>query len=401
MKNRHIIIVSLQSWHSKIGSNCINIAKEFSKDNKVLYVNRAADRISNIKNFIKPNNKVDINESSSNYYSLENPMDNLWVLNTGIVLESINWLSNPFFDYFNKWNGKKFANSIKEAIEKLGFVDVILFVDNDFIRAQHLPDLLGVNSFIYYIRDHLVTQPYFKRHGARLESKISKRADFVVANSSYLASYGSKFNAKSFDIGQGCDFTYFNPSISYEIPDDLKNLSGPIVGYVGALVSFRLDIKLLEKLVSKRRDWNWVFVGPEDEDFMASSLHNFPNVFFLGRKNEQELASYVSYFDVCINPQLVNEITIGNYPRKVDEYLAMGKPVVATYTEFMKGFLPWVHLCNKWEEYELAIEESLTEINNIELKENRQAFALTHTWESSVKKIYDIYNNEIERNESR
>jgi hypothetical protein len=59
----------------------------------------------------------------------------------------------------------------------------------------------------------------------------------------------------------------------------------------------------------------------------------------------------------------------------------------------MKGFLPWVHLCSKWEEYELAIEESLTEINNIELKENRQAFALTHTWESSVNKIYVLYKN--------
>jgi teichuronic acid biosynthesis glycosyltransferase TuaH len=399
MKNRHIVIVSLQSWHSNIGSNCINIAKEFSKENKVLYVNRAADRNSIIKKIIKQKTDTEISESSLYRYSLENPINNLWVLNTGVVLESINWLPNPFFDYFNKQNGNKFANSIKNAINKLGFDDIVLFVDNDFIRAQYLPDLLGVNCFIYYIRDHLVTQPYFKRHGARLESRISKRADFVVANSSYLSSYGFKFNAKSFDIGQGCDFTYFNPAISYEMPDDLKTLSGPIIGYVGALVSFRLDIKLLEKLVLKRKDWNWVFVGPEDEDFMASSLHKFPNVFFLGRKNEKELASYVSYFDVCINPQLVNEITIGNYPRKVDEYLAMGKPVVATYTEFMKGFLPWVHLCNKWEEYELAIEESVAEKNNIELKEKRQAFALTHTWESSVKKIYNIYKNEIEGNE--
>lgn len=40
----------------------------------------------------------------------------------------------------------------------------------------------------------------------------------------------------------------------------------------------------------------------------------------------------MSHFDVCMNPQLVNEITIGNYPRKVDEYLALGKPVIATKT---------------------------------------------------------------------
>jgi glycosyltransferase involved in cell wall biosynthesis len=177
------------------------------------------------------------------------------------------------------------------------------------------------------------------------------------------------------------------------MPEELKGLTGPIIGYVGALVSFRLNINMLEKLVSKRRDWNWVFVGPEDNEFMASELHKYPNAFFLGRKNEKELASYVSFFDVCINPQLVNEITIGNYPRKVDEYLAMGKPVVATYTEFMKGFLPWVRLCKNNQEYELAIEESIEETNNIVLKEMRQDFALMHTWESSVNKIYDLYKN--------
>ncbi len=44
----------------------------------------------------------------------------------------------------------------------------------------------------------------------------------------------------------------------------------------------------------------------------------------------KELPGYIQHFDVCINPQKLNPITIGNYPLKVDEYLAMGKPVVAT-----------------------------------------------------------------------
>jgi teichuronic acid biosynthesis glycosyltransferase TuaH len=395
MKNNHIVIVSLQSWDSNIGSNCINLAKEFSKDNKVLYVNRASDRISNIKEFFNSKKKLQKNISHFNHYSLEHPMNNLWVLNTGVILESINWLPNPFFDFFNKLNGKKFATSIQSAIVELGFDQVVLFVDNDFIRAQFLPDILEVNCFIYYIRDYLLTQPYFRRHGARLESKISKRADFVVANSSYLAEYCSRFNPKSFDIGQGCDFTFFNPAIVYDKPSELKKLSGPIIGYVGSLVSFRLDINLLVNLVSKRPDWNWVFVGPEDEIFKVCSLHEFPNVFFLGRKNEEDLASYVSHFDVCINPQLVNETTIGNYPRKVDEYLAMGKPVVATYTEFMKEFLPHVRLSNNCEEYELSIQASLDEKDNSELIKKRQDFALTHTWQSSVEKIYSFYKDKI------
>jgi hypothetical protein len=36
--------------------------------------------------------------------------------------------------------------------------------------------------------------------------------------------------------------------------------------------------------------------------------------------------------------QLSNNLTIGNYPRKIDEYLAMGKPIVATSTKTMQMF---------------------------------------------------------------
>jgi glycosyltransferase involved in cell wall biosynthesis len=52
---------------------------------------------------------------------------------------------------------------------------------------------------------------------------------------------------------------------------------------------------------------------------------------FLGAQDVNRLPEYIKA-DVCINPQLLNETTKGNYPRKIDEYLAMGKPVVATKT---------------------------------------------------------------------
>ena len=45
-----------------------------------------------------------------------------------------------------------------------------------------------------------------------------------------------------------------------------------------------------------------------------------------------------------LNPQLLNEVTIGNYPRKIDEYLAMGKPTVATKTEGMSVFADYTYL---------------------------------------------------------
>ncbi len=55
-------------------------------------------------------------------------------------------------------------------------------------------------------------------------------------------------------------------------------------------------------------------------------------------KKPEQTAAYIHHFTICINPQLVNPLTIGNYPRKIDEYLASGKPVVATATQAMEMF---------------------------------------------------------------
>lgn len=385
--------MGLQSWDIGIGSNCINIAKEFSRNNRVLYVNRAVDRSSSYRNTNDPKTKRRLEVLKGQRPDLVQESENIWVLDPNVMMESINWMPPGLFDFFNNRNSKALANCIKQAAERIGFSQTILFIDNDFFRTQRFREVLKPDRMIYYIRDFLTQQPYFKKHGPRMEAAIMKQADVVVANSSYLANYGRTHNSRSFDIGQGCDFTYFNPERTYSKPEDMVPIKGPVIGYVGALVHFRLDISLLENLAEGRPEWCWVFVGPEDEAFQKSKLHEMPNVFFLGKKEEKVLAQYVSYFDVCLNPQLVNEITIGNYPRKVDEYLALGKPVVATFTDFMTGFLPWVYLSKDQKTYDEAIQKALQEQDTSDLKANRQKFALSHTWENSVSLITKALNS--------
>jgi glycosyltransferase involved in cell wall biosynthesis len=111
------------------------------------------------------------------------------------------------------------------------------------------------------------------------------------------------------------------------------------------------------------------------------------NVHFLGRKPLEALPSYIHSFDVCINPQLVNPITIGNYPLKVDEYLAMGKPVVASATKTMELFRNHVYLADSALDYPRLIEQALHE-NKEEQRDQRIAFAKTHTWENCMKSLY-------------
>ncbi len=173
-----------------------------------------------------------------------------------------------------------------------------------------------------------------------------------------------------------------------EAPEDMKKINGVKIGYVGALLGLRLDMGILTEIASKRPEWQLVLVGPEDELFKGSKLHQFPNVHFLGSKSPLDLPAYIHSFDICLNPQVISQVTIGNYPRKIDEYLVMGKPVIATSTPFMEAiFNKHTYLAKNPADYIRLIEVALQE-DNKERQEERRRFAAEHTWENSVAEIY-------------
>jgi teichuronic acid biosynthesis glycosyltransferase TuaH len=190
-------------------------------------------------------------------------------------------------------------------------------------------------------------------------------------------------------VGQGCELDMFSGFQSVFVPTDIQKIPSLKIGYVGALLGLRLDIDLLYEIASKRPDWSMILVGPEDESFEKSNLHHLPNVFFLGSKLPNELPAYINEFDICLNPQIISQVTIGNYPRKIDEYLAMGKPVIATSTPFMEAvFSEHTYLGKNSDEYIFLIEKAVTENNN-EKRAERKRFAGEHTWENSVQLIYE------------
>lgn len=215
-----------------------------------------------------------------------------------------------------------------------------------------------------------------------------KNADLVVNNSTLYAEYGAQFNKHSYMVGQGCDTSLFNDlERNIVASKDLEELSKPIIGYVGFLSSRRLSIEIIEHMAITKPAWSIVLVGPEDDNFKASNLHNLMNVHFLGSRDSSELPNYIKGFDIAINPQLINDATIGNYPRKIDEYLAMGKPTLASATKAMDYFKDYTYLGVTKEDYVALAEKALKE-NTEDLEMKRRAYGTSHSWENNVKEIY-------------
>jgi len=82
----------------------------------------------------------------------------------------------------------------------------------------------------------------------------------------------------------------------------------------------------------------FALIGPAQVD--VSRLQACPNVHLLGQRPHSEVPGYVQGFDVGLVPYRIADYTANVYPAKMNEYLAMGKPVVATD-------LPEVHRFNR------------------------------------------------------
>lgn len=388
ISGRDIVMVGLQPWYFKTGCNAKNIARLLALNNRVLYVNVPIKRTAYHARNPDPKILPHIELLRQRQEKLQSISPNIWEYYPGSLIESVNWLpSTALFRLVDYFNNRRFAGDIRQAMTTLGFRDIILFNDNDIYNGFYLKELLSPSLYIYYLRDFLQGFAWWKKHASVLEPELIRKADLVLANSIYFAEYSSTINPRSYYMGQGCDLDNFNPDRQDPVPDDIAAIPHPIIGYIGALDSERLNPDIITALASSQPSWNIVLVGPEDDHFRQSPLHQLPNVHFLGGKPFGQLPAYVQAFDVCINPQWNNEITKGNYPLKIDEYLAMGRPVVATRTMAMKIFDQYAYLADGPDDYETLVKRALSE-DNPGRRQERIRFAGTHSWENCMTEFY-------------
>jgi teichuronic acid biosynthesis glycosyltransferase TuaH len=375
------IFVSLQRINTNRSSTSTSLAHQLSKEHRVLYVNPSIDRKTWIKHNEDPfveAHKLLIKKQQT---GLKKDSQQLSVLTPSKIIESINWIPFTFiFSLFNKVNNQTFAGEIKQAIKQLNFKDYILIIDKDMFRSFYLKELLKPKHTLYLDRDYTLGFDYWKRHGVKLEPQLMAKCDAVVCNSLDFTKKDQQYNPASFYISNGADLEIFNAAQQFEEPKELSTLQRPLIGYVGALTASRLDISLIAGIARTLKKGTVVLIGPEDDAFKESELHQIPNIHFIAMKKTTEVAAYVNSFDVCINPQVLNEITIGNFPLKIVEYLAMGKPIVATETNTMREvFAAHTYLATCIDEYKDKIEQAMREDSGL-LQQERISFSQNFSW---------------------
>jgi len=145
--------------------------------------------------------------------------------------------------------------------------------------------------------------------------------------------------------------------------------------------SVRFDAELVQH-VSARPAHHVVMIGgvmPGAERLVPMQ----PNVHQLGMKKVSELPAYLKGLDVCLMPYKVNEATRNIFPLKLFEYMAAGKPIVATPIPAVMDYRDLLYVAGDPHSFTRLVERAIAEDDSA-LVARRVECARQHTWEAHV-----------------
>jgi teichuronic acid biosynthesis glycosyltransferase TuaH len=212
------------------------------------------------------------------------------------------------------------------------------------------------------------------------EERQLRQADVVVAVSPVLKQTWSQLRPDAVVVPNGCDAAHFAGTDEAPLPDDVA-LPGPVAGFVGHL-SDRIELACLEAVA--RRGISLLLVGPRQPTFELArmdALLSQPNVQWVGPKAFGELPSYLRLMDVGLTPYADSAFNRASYPLKTLEYLAAGRPVVATDLPAMRLLeTDGVTLATAPEDFADAVAKRLADPGSELDAADRRAFGVANSW---------------------
>ncbi len=193
------------------------------------------------------------------------------------------------------------------------------------------------------------------------------------------------------------DLRTFQRALAAATGSPLDALPRPVLGVVGG-INAKLDLDLLATVARQRPDWTIALVGPVSygvSDGDLAALRSLPNVHFVGPVAHEQVPAVIDACDVCLIPYRLNEQTRHVNPLKVYEYLAGGKPVVATPLPELAQFANTVRLASDAAGFIAAVEASLPETTDPLAQATRRAVAAANTWDLRVARMIELVDRTL------
>lgn len=235
---------------------------------------------------------------------------------------------------------------------------------------------------------------WFLRAPTRIfEKKVYENADRIVAITPMLSDYVINLGASKDKVEllfTGVDTNQFNPEID---PTKLRNeldLSNDckVIVFIGTLFEFcGMDryIEQFPEILKEFPETKLIVVGGgflhEKLKKLVKDLKLEDSVILTGFQPYEMMPQYLNLADICINPFQINDTTRDIMPGKILQYLACGKPVIATPLAGMKAVIPDEErgvVYSEIDEFGMSTIELLRDEERITTEQIESTIELTH-----------------------
>ncbi|TDS86241.1 glycosyl transferase family 1 [Rahnella sp. BIGb0236] len=378
--NKEIVLLSTADWDNPFWTNKQHVAVEFSRRGyKVLYIDSLGLR--------KPSlNKKDFSRILRKLFKAVKPpkkvQENIWVWSP-ITLP---WNEYRAVRSFNKFYLSFF---VKMWSKLLGFKKPWLWTYNPLTTEFLNPS--DFSKTIYHCVDEIKAQPGMPIDVLEREEKtLIQQANIIFVTALQLKENRVKWNDNIHYFSNVADYVHFNTAVTkdYVIPEDLKKINTPILGFIGAVSSYKINLDLISYLATQRPQYSIVIIGEVGEGDPSTKidiLKAHKNIHLLGPKPYNVLPQYLKYFDVALLPNNLNEYTDNMFPMKFFEYLAAGKPIVSVALSSIQEFHNVVKIGKDELEFVMAVDAVIS--GDIVPLDERLALAKEYTYETRTDKM--------------
>ena len=182
---------------------------------------------------------------------------------------------------------------------------------------------LGERAVVYYCGDDFGALAGVDHEPVlEMERRLVAKADLILAASDVLAARFPKH--KTLHVPHGADIALFQTPANRasDLPTDR-----PVAGFYGSVSSW-VDVELMSAVADLMPHWWLVVIGNVETD--VSALASRPNVRLLGRRSHADLPGYAQHWMASLLPFRDNAQIRACNPLKLREYLAAGRPIIAT-----------------------------------------------------------------------
>lgn len=381
---KNIIILSTADWDNPFWTNKQHVALDLAKKGyNIFYIDSLGLRKPglNKKDFKRIFNRLvkGIRPPKKVHHNIKVWSPVLIPFNDNSIIRKIN---NILFNSLLKlWSNDKKSNTTLWTYNPL--------------TTQFL-DLTDFSYVVYHCVDEIKAQPGMPIDILeQKEEELTRNADIVFVTSPTLLESRRVWSNNVHYFSNVADYDHFSKALEQStiIPEDLREIEGPILGFIGAISSYKINFLLLEKIAKSHPEWNIVLigdVGEGDPNTNVDILRKLRNIHFLGAKDYSSLPSYLKGFDVALLPNNINSYTDNMFPMKFFEYLAAGRNVVSVNLPSIKEFSEYFKLTHNDNDFIQAIE-SILQGDSVEL-DKIQLLAKQFTYDTRTRKMINLIN---------